>query len=47
MAWSFPPIAETERLLAEAGFTITERYGVRSEMDDVDWPFLRCRLDAE
>ncbi|MFC6736922.1 class I SAM-dependent methyltransferase, partial [Halolamina salina] len=44
MAWSFPPMAETERLLAEAGFTITDRYGVHSEMDGVDWPFLRCRL---
>jgi SAM-dependent methyltransferase len=47
MAWSFPPMAETERLLAEAGFTITERYGVHSELDDIDWPFLRCRLGAE
>ena len=44
MAWSFPPMAETERLLASAGLTVTDRYRVRSEMDDGDWPFLRCRL---
>ena len=47
MAWSFPPMAETERLLENAGFTITGRYDVHSGMDGVDWPFLRCRLDAE
>lgn len=44
MAWSFPPLAETEELLEEAGLVVEERVGVRSEMDDTDWPFLRCRL---
>lgn len=46
MAWSFPPLQETERLLGEAGFEVVERYGVRSEMDDGDWPFLRCRFEG-
>jgi SAM-dependent methyltransferase len=46
MAWSFPPLQETERRLADAGLEVVERYGVRSEMDDGDWPFLRCRLDG-
>lgn len=46
MAWSFPPIAETERLLETAGLSVVGRYGVRSELDDGDWPFLRCRLEA-
>ena len=45
MAWSFPALEETERLLEAAGLTVVERYGVRSEMDDVDWPFLRCRVE--
>lgn len=44
MAWSFPPLAETEELLEEAGLAVEERVGVRSEMDEADWPFLRCRL---
>lgn len=43
MAWSFPPLSETEALLEEAGFVVEERVGVRSEMDDADWPFLWCR----
>lgn len=43
MAWSFPPMAETERLLEQAGLTVVERVDVRSEMDDGAWPFLRCR----
>lgn len=43
MAWSFPPMAETERLLGAAGLSVIDRYGVRSEMDDGEWPFLRCR----
>lgn len=46
MAWSFPPMAETERLLEAAGLSVVGRYGVRSELDDGDWPFLRCRLEA-
>jgi SAM-dependent methyltransferase len=46
MAWSFPPLQETERLLEAAGLAVVERYGVRSEMDDADWPFLRCRFEA-
>lgn len=43
MAWSFPPMAETERLLEQAGLTVVERFQVESEMDDAEWPFLRCR----
>ncbi|QKY19096.1 class I SAM-dependent methyltransferase [Halolamina sp. CBA1230] len=45
MAWSFPAIEETERLLEAAGLTVVERYGVRSELDDGEWPFLRCRVE--
>lgn len=44
MAWSFPPMEETERLLEAAGLSVIGRYGVRSELDDGEWPFLRCRL---
>lgn len=44
MAWSFPPMAETERLLSSAGLTLVERFEVESEMDEADWPFLRCRV---
>ncbi|GAB7093557.1 class I SAM-dependent methyltransferase [Halolamina litorea] len=44
MAWSFPPLRETERLLEAAGLELVEQYGVRSEMDDAEWPFLRCRV---
>ncbi|NHX36635.1 class I SAM-dependent methyltransferase [Halolamina sp. R1-12] len=44
MAWSFPPLSETEQLLADAGLTVVDRYGVESEVDDDEWPFLRCRL---
>lgn len=44
MAWSFPPLSRTEELLGEAGFRVVDRFGARSEMDDADWPFLRCRL---
>lgn len=44
MAWSFPPMAETERLLSSAGLTLVERFEVESEMDDASWPFLRCRV---
>jgi SAM-dependent methyltransferase len=43
MAWSFPPLSETEALLEAAGLEVEERLGVRSEMDDADWPFLSCR----
>jgi len=43
MAWSFPPLSETEELLDGAGLVVEERLGVRSEMDDADWPFLLCR----
>lgn len=43
MAWSFPPLSETERLLEAAGLTVEDRYAVESRMDDVEWPFLRCR----
>ena len=43
MAWSFPPLSETEALLEEAGLVVEERLGVRSELDDTDWPFLLCR----
>lgn len=42
MAWSFPPLSETEALLEKAGLEVVERFGVRSEMDDRDWPFLLC-----
>lgn len=45
MAWSFPAMEETERLLEEAGLTVVERYGVRSELDEFDWPFLLCRAE--
>ncbi|MEF8800071.1 MAG: methyltransferase domain-containing protein [Halolamina sp.] len=45
MAWSFPPMAETERLLEEAGLSVEERFGVRSEMDDGEWPFLLCQTE--
>lgn len=44
MAWSFPPLSETETLLREAGFEVVARIDARSELDDADWPFLRCRL---
>lgn len=47
MAWSFPPMAETERLLESAGLTVVERFAVQSEMDDGEWPFLRCRPAEE
>ena len=47
MAWSFPPMAETEELLEAAGLSVVERYGVRSEMDDGEWPFLRCRPETQ
>lgn len=43
MAWSFPPLEATEELLDEVGLTVEERVGVRSELDDTDWPFLLCR----
>lgn len=43
MAWSFPPLSETEALLEDAGLVVEERLGVRSELDDADWPFLLCR----
>lgn len=46
MEWSFPPLDETESALAAAGLPVVERYAVRSEMDDDDWPFLRCRYEA-
>jgi ubiquinone/menaquinone biosynthesis C-methylase UbiE len=46
MEWSFPPMAETERLLEAAGFRIEERFGVRSEMDDHEWPFLLCETES-
>ena len=44
MAWSFPPMAETERLLAAADLELVARYSFTSEVDDDEWPFLRCRL---
>ena len=43
MAWSFPSLSETEQLLEEAGLVVEERFGVRSELDDGDWPFFLCR----
>ncbi|WP_049981444.1 class I SAM-dependent methyltransferase [Halolamina rubra] len=46
MAWSFPPLSETERLLEAAGLPVVERYGVESRMDDAEWPFLRCRREG-
>jgi ubiquinone/menaquinone biosynthesis C-methylase UbiE len=47
MEWSFPPMEETERLVEAAGLTIVERFGVRSEMDETDWPFILCRKEPE
>lgn len=45
MEWSFPPLEETEASLEAAGLPVVDRYAVRSEMDENDWPFLRCRLE--
>lgn len=47
MEWSFPALEETEQLLQEAGLTVEERYNVRSEMDDVEWPFLLCQNNVD
>jgi len=47
MAWSFPPMDETERLLSSAGLPVAERFEVNSEMDDAAWTFLRCRADED
>jgi len=46
MEWSFPAIEETERLLREDDLTVEDRFGVRSEMDDTDWPFLLCKNET-
>lgn len=47
MEWSFPELAETKRLLTEAGLTVEATFGVESEMDDANWPFLLCQNDPE
>lgn len=44
MEWSFPSLDETEATLDAVGLEIVERYGIWSEMDQVNWPFYRCRL---
>lgn len=46
MEWSFPQMEETERLLREAGLTVEKRFGVRSEMDETEWPFLLCKNES-
>lgn len=46
MEWSFPPLEETAAALTAAGLSVVERYAVHSEMDETDWPFIRCRLPA-
>ncbi|MFB6221281.1 MAG: class I SAM-dependent methyltransferase [Halolamina sp.] len=45
MEWSFPSMADTERLVEDAGLTVEERFSVRSKMDDADWPFVLCRKE--
>lgn len=43
MEWSFPPLAETERLLTAAGLAVIERFSVYSDVDDDNWTFLLYR----
>lgn len=43
MEWSFPALEETATALEAAGLSVVERYAVHSEMDETDWPFIRCR----
>lgn len=46
MAWSFPSLEETEATLEAVGLTPHERQNLPSEMDQTDWPSLRCRLEG-
>lgn len=45
MAWSFPSLDDTVSTLEDVGFGRVERYAVWSEMDQQDWPFIRCRVE--